>query len=379
MNPDFLKMERFGIINRKNTGRLLNLILKKKMVVNYDSMEFPISDVESGKIINFISSRYDGFLRRQRPGSYPIGLQLEPTTDCQLSCPLCPRHLVKNNSNELHMDWDNYCRLMDELGPKLFAIAFWQWGEPLLNPKLPEMIKLANNYGIVTFLSTNGQADPQSIDLEGLIKSGLDMLIISMDGTSQSTYEKFREGACLDKLKRFTETLIETKKKLGVELPIINIRIIATSENEKDINAVRKYAHDVGADCFSIKSVSLYYDANPENNSLPTDKRYRSFQYKGPKEAEEYRNMPNMCLKPWTWPTLRFDGTLLMCECDHAMKYPLGNVFEEDSFLKVWQSEDAQGIRAHFPADGNTDLDYCQRCRYKIGDAIREVDYIISD
>jgi len=277
------------------------------------------------------------------------------------------------------MDWKQYERLMEELGPRLFAIAFWQWGDPLLHPRICDMIRLAHEYGIVTFVSTNAQIDPELLDLPGLINSGLDMLIISMDGASQQVYEKFRTGGDLDKLERFTRAVVEAKKEAGSKTPLVNMRIIATSENEGDVEKVRQYAREAGADCFSIKSVSLYYDEDPGNPYLPKNLNYRSFQYRGAREAEEYRNMPNLCLKPWSWPTIRHDGTLLMCECDHAMNHPLGNVFAESSFMKVWQNEKAREIRAHFPPDGNTDLDYCKRCRYKVDDAIREVEYINSD
>ncbi len=271
------------------------------------------------------------------------------------------------------MEWDNYEKLIREAGPYLLAIAFWQWGEPLLHPRISDMIRLANEYGILTIISTNGQQDLEEFDLTELIRAGLDMAIISMDGSSQTVYEKFRVGGSVAKVRSFAEALVRSRNNLDKENPLVNLRIIATKENEPEIDQVRNFASEIGADLFSIKSVSLYYDSDPENPNLPVDVKYRSFQYQNKNAAEEYKKMPNLCLKPWTWPTLRWDGRLLVCECDHDMQQVLGNVFEASSFRAVWRSKKAQKIRSRFSSKGRTNLDFCQRCRYKLDDAIREV------
>jgi len=156
---------------------------------------------------------------------------------------------------------------------------------------------------------------------------------------------------------------------------LVNIRIVATADNEKEIEAVQRFARQVGADVFSVKSVSLYYDDDPEDLRLPKDRQYRSYQYQGVQEAAVYKQMPNTCRKPWAWPTLRYDGTLLICECDHQMQAPLGN-----GFCLLLSREGLDGgknaaeLRKHFKANGQIDLDFCKRCRYKKDDAIRVVE-----
>lgn len=353
--------------------RLYSLIGKNQLTYDYDRLRFVSGKPTNKRITNYILSRLEYLARVKRPFTYPIGLQLEPTTDCQLSCPFCPRQRDIRVDGPGYMDMADYEKLLQEIGDYLITIAFWQWGEPLLHPGINAMIKLANQYGIITFISTNGQIDPGEIDLKGLVDSGLNMIIVSMDGAEQEFYEKFRQKGKMDKVKRFVKAIVKEKKGSPTSQLLINVRTIAISENEKGIQGVHDFAQQAGADIFSVKGVSLYYDANPNNPVLPDDYQLRTFQYQGIKNAVAYERMPNLCSKPWSYPTLRQDGTLLMCECDHKMSNPLGNVFIEGSFKKVWQHRQAQDIRTRFKPNGIIDLAFCKRCRYKIDDAMRHV------
>lgn len=351
--------------------RFLLKLLSGELVLAYDRMEFS-QRADLRRTANRLLARLEGRLQVRRPHSYPLGLQLEPTIHCQLDCPHCPRIRATDGMSLGHMEWESYERLMREIGPYLGATAFWQWGEPLTHPRITDMVSLAKSHGMITLMSTNAQADPSSIDIRALVEA-LDMLIISMDGASQEVYQSFRAGGSLDRLKDFVQAVVQVKRESGSDV-LINVRVVATRDNEAEIEDVSRFAAESGADLFSVKSVSLYYDDDPSNPSLPKDGRYRSSQYQGPVEAEEYRRMPNYCRKPWAWPTLRYDGTLLFCECDHRMIAPLGNVFSSGSFREVWGGAQAADLRRRYGSDGNIDLEFCQRCRYKLDDAIRRID-----
>ena len=349
--------------------------LMGERVLLYDNLFFR-RKLTLRRAANSLLAALEARMRIRRPHSYPIALQLEPTIHCQLDCPYCPRMKAMPGMELGHMKWNDYERLLAEVGPHITAIAFWQWGEPLLHPRIADMVALANRYGLITFMSTNAQAVCSETDFNNLVSSGLDMMIVSMDGATQEVYEKFRVGGELAQLKRFVDGLVQAKQKLAVTNPIINIRVVATSENEGDIEAVRDYARSAGADVFCVKSVSLYHDDDVDHPSLPRDRQHRSFQYRDSAAKEQYRCIPNYCRKPWAWPMLRYDGTLLFCECDHTMTANLGNVFVADSFRTVWQGPVAQNFRDKYHSNGTIDLEFCQRCRYKLDDAIRRVEHL---
>lgn len=354
-------------------GRLAQVLALGRYPLSYDRVRY-IRQLNFKQRTNFLLGSVEAKMRRINAISYPFALQLEPTTQCQLDCTLCPRIRANSRSPIGHMDYDNYEKLIRELGPYLLAVALWQWGEPLLHPRISDMVRLAHQFGIMTMISTNGQVNPADFDLKALFAAGLDLLIISMDGASQDIYQKFRRGGRVEFARRFIRAAAQAKRDLKAVRPYINLRTIATSENEHEVEHVRAVAKADGADFFSVKSVSLYYDDDPDDCRLPTEKNYRSFQYQGIEEAEAYRRMPNFCTKPWSWPTLRYDGALLVCECDHSRQQEIGNVFQASSFREVWHGKRAREIRYHFNREGLIDLEFCRRCRYKMDDAIRVID-----
>ena len=346
------------------------MVLSRSMDIWYDDICFPRKHLTFSQVKNYFLSRVHSRLKVRYPVSYPIGLQLEPTVRCQLSCLLCPRMRIALSPGKEDMLWENYTRLMDEIGRYVLAIAFWQWGEPLLHPRISAMVARAHDHNILTLISTNGQVSPEEFDIGLLFDAGLDMLIISLDGIDQQSYDSFRKGGEASRTLRFAQAACRIKRKTGRTTPLINIRVVATAETESGIDNVREFARDIGADVFSVKAVSLYYDADTDNPVLPANRHYRSFQYQGKQEAEEYKKMLPFCNKPWSWPTLLHDGTLLICECDHQSGQPLGNVFS-DGFLGVWSGSRSGRVREQFP-----DLDFCRRCRYKLDDAFREVTFL---
>ncbi len=356
-------------------ARAARLLAGRRLDFTFDRLVFPRERLGARQAANFLLSRLEARQRVLRPWSYPIALQLEPTVRCQLSCPLCPRERVNGSDGEGLMPFDAYARLLAEVGPRLLAIAFWQWGEPLLHPRLSEMVALAKRHGILTLLATNGQTDPDEARLGELCDAGLDMLIVALDGVTEEVYRQFRRGGSAAATRRFiAEAVRQRDARPGADRPLLNARIIATRGSEREIGVARAFARDAGVDLFSIKSVSIYDSADPGHAALPADRDLRSFQYQGADEAADYAVRPNACLKPWSWPTLRHDGELLLCECDHALAHPLGNVFEAGSFRAVWRGERARELRRAFPANGRVDLEFCGRCRYKLDDAIRETE-----
>lgn len=362
-----------NIASRANLYRVCEILAGRRLDFKYDSMSFHRYNLRFEKMFNFLLSRLEAKLRVKKPFAYPVGLQIEPTINCQLTCPLCPRMKTSRGLRPGHMGWDQYEMLMREIGPRLIALALWQWGEPFLHPRIIDMVRLAHNYNIFTIISTNGQFRPKELNAEDLVRSGLDMLIINMDGATEKVFEAFRSGGSLKNVRRFTSAVVKAKRNLGSNKPLLNVRIIATKENEMEVGRVRAFARRVGADAFSVKSLCLFKSASPSNPHLPEELAYRSFQYRGMREWQEYIRMPNLCLKPWSWPTLRYNGTLLMCECDHYMHHVLGNVFNASSFREVWRNKKAQRIRSHFHHNGIVDLDFCLNCGYKLDDAIRYV------
>jgi molybdenum cofactor biosynthesis enzyme MoaA len=110
------------------------------------------------------------------------------------------------SSNRL-MSMEMFQHILEQVKATAHTMQFYFQGEPLLNPQLPEMIALARQAGLYTIVSTNAQALSQEM-AHLLIQSGLNRIIVSIDGFSQESYEAYRaEGNLQKALDVFEKTM----------------------------------------------------------------------------------------------------------------------------------------------------------------------------
>src|ERR1051326_1127254 len=115
---------------------------------------------------------------------YPVSISFEPTTSCNLRCPECPSGLRSFTRPTGMMEGDLFKRTIDELADTLLYLIFYFQGEPYLNPAFLEMVKYASSKKIYTATSTNAHYLNDE-NAKRTIESGLDRLIICIDGTTQ--------------------------------------------------------------------------------------------------------------------------------------------------------------------------------------------------
>ena len=83
------------------------------------------------------------------------------------------------------------------MAPYLLTASLWAWGEPLLHPRLKEILRAARKHDVVTLLSTNGQCLDNDRVLEALIEEPPAYLILAIDGLTDQTNSAYRVGARL--------------------------------------------------------------------------------------------------------------------------------------------------------------------------------------
>ena len=111
-------------------------------------------------------------------------LEVEITTRCSLSCPSCPRTSYKRTWLEQDMSLEHFERLSSHFN-KFETIFFRGWGEPLLNPFFPEMVRLAYQSGARLVLATNG-----TIPIDQGLWPYFDAIIYKLDCGRAKTYER---------------------------------------------------------------------------------------------------------------------------------------------------------------------------------------------
>jgi MoaA/NifB/PqqE/SkfB family radical SAM enzyme len=128
-----------------------------------------------------------------------VSLAIEPTTSCNLRCPQCPSGLRSFTRETGIINEDFFKTTIDALYKELFYLTFYFQGEPYLHPDFTKMVAYASAKGIYTATSTNAHFLSNE-NAKKTVESGLDRLIISIDGATQEAYESYRIGGSLDKV-----------------------------------------------------------------------------------------------------------------------------------------------------------------------------------
>jgi MoaA/NifB/PqqE/SkfB family radical SAM enzyme len=199
------------------------------------------------KLQNLVRVEWDRIRKKEIVRGLPYVMVLDPTNVCNLKCPICPTTRGQLLQPPGRINLDNYTALIDRVANHTYRLILYNWGEPFLHRQIVEMLAYAHQRKISTQISTNLNLLPRE-GAEALVLSGLDDLIVSCDGLSQETYEKYRVGGELDKLIGNMNAIRDAKKKLGRSNPNIEFQFLVFRRNEHEAEAVHEFALRHGAD-----------------------------------------------------------------------------------------------------------------------------------
>lgn len=305
-----------------------------------------------GKAINFLRLRRDLALKRSKVSGKPCFLMVEPSSYCDMFCPMCPVALNKTQRSGAILPLEIFEKLLSEIGDELILITFWNFGEPLLNKNIFKMIKLAGRKRIFCALSTNLLSlTPERAS--AMIDSGLDYLIVSFDGATRATYEKFRGKGNYDRVVGNLGHLIRKKNELRAVRPFINLQFIVMRDNEHEIGAIKEFSRRIGVDKLSLKKFT--YVSEETRNFLPRNPDYVLGKYKA---AEKM----GFCVRPWNSAVLCADGAVVPCCGDLNFEYKFGDLKDPAAiFMDIWNNERYRNFRAAILKNINT-LPICRTC-----------------
>ncbi len=288
----------------------------------------------------------------------PVALAIEPTTACNLRCPECPSGLrsFTRPTGMLHPQF--FEKTIDELAPTLLYLTFYFQGEPYLNKDFLKMVAYASSKKIYTTTSTNAHYLNDEMARK-TVESGLDRLIISIDGTSQETYEQYRVGGKLEKVIEGTKKIIEWKRKLKSAKPFVLFQFLVVKPNEHQIPEVYKLAKELGVDKVALKTAQIY-DFENGSDLIPDNPRYSRYTKK-PDGSFEFKNrLLNRCWKMWHSCVITWDGRVVPCCFDKDASHSMGELSEQ-SFEQVWQGKAYQNFRNALLIS-RSEIDICKNC-----------------
>lgn len=274
-------------------------------------------------------------------GLVPLCVDIETAAVCDLACSFCYRQWIATPDKLMRQEL--YEQLIDQCAELGVPSVKLNWrGEPMLHPKLPQLVEYAKRAGILEALINTNAVTLTEQKARALIEAGLDVLIYSFDGGTKETYERMRVARVgenpfeqvYENIRRFARLRAE----MGSPFPRTQIQMILTRETFEEQDAF----FALFSDCVDDVTVKAYTE---RGGSLPdldpaTRKRLEYFVHEhGLSESAAYWHdmrgtlyvsagrLP--CEQPFQRLMVTHDGRVSMCCYDWGSEYPIGYVDAE--------------------------------------------------
>ena len=254
---------------------------------------------------------------------------------------------------------DFFRSTVEQLKDDLLYLIFYFQGEPYLNPDFLDMVKHASDRGIYTATSTNAHYLKDE-NAKRTVESGLDRMIVSIDGTTQETYENYRVGGKLDKVIEGTKNLIKWKKEMNSKTPHVIFQFLVVKPNEHQIEDVMKLGEEIGVDEVRFKTAQIYDYENDPNQLIPENKKYSRYDFGTDGKLKIKNPLLNHCWKLWHSCVLTWDGLVVPCCFDKDATHQLGDL-KEASFKEIWKGQKYNSFRTSI-LKARSEIDICTNC-----------------
>jgi len=324
--------------------------------INFLSKLTPVKVLNVASVIT--SYFYSKIKRKAYHNGMPISLAFEPTTSCNLRCPECPSGLRAFTRPTGMLSVELFKKTIDQLDKKLLYLIFYFQGEPFLHHRFLELVTYASQKNIYTATSTNAHFLKDEIAKE-TVKSGLDRLIISIDGTTQKTYQAYRKGGQLDRVIEGTKNVIKWKQKLQSKTPHVIFQFLVMKPNEHQINEVKKLAKKLGVNEVGLKTAQIN-DFYHGSDLIPSNDNYSRYKINGDGTYSIKNRLLNHCWKMWNSCVITWDGKVVPCCFDKDATHVLGDVSRQP-FEAIWKGKSYKQFRSSLLIS-RSKIEMCKNC-----------------
>jgi MoaA/NifB/PqqE/SkfB family radical SAM enzyme len=204
------------------------------------------------------------WLRKRTQGRPFEAFQIEVTSRCLTRCVMCPRVALAGEWHEMDLSWEAFQRVARTFA-RTQHVHLQGWGEPLLHPRLFDMVVLAKSAGCRVGLTTNGMR----LDLgtaERLLGQGLDLVAISIAGATRQMHESIRIGSDFPLIVENVRRLLALRAGRGTKIPKVELSYLMTKTNMAELPDAVKMAATLGVD--ELYAINLDYVLTPEQDDL---------------------------------------------------------------------------------------------------------------
>jgi radical SAM protein with 4Fe4S-binding SPASM domain len=287
-----------------------------------------------------------------------MAVSIEPTTACNLRCPQCPSGLRQFTRPTGNLKKSTNQKILDGLGKNLQFINYYFQGEPFINPHFLDLVKEARKRNIYVLTSTNAHFISKEA-ADNIIESGINEVVISIDGTTQEAYENYRVEGELQKVIDGTKHLVQAKKKYSSKLPLVTFQFLVSKQNEHQIEAVKKLGTEIGVDRVNLKTIQIY-DYENGNDLIPENEKYSRYKKLEDSSYQLKNKYRNSCWRMWSSCVITWDGRVVPCCFDKDAKHKMGEMTKSD-FKEIWKSDVYYQFRNQVFRD-RKQIEICKNC-----------------
>jgi radical SAM protein with 4Fe4S-binding SPASM domain len=306
-----------------------------------------------------------GYLRSRITGNadiwgFPIAVSIEPTTTCNLRCPQCVtgRGELKRPGGSISMEL--FKSAIDQLLPQLSYLTLYFQGEPFLHRDFTEMVSYARSKKIFVATSTNGHFLDEATAM-ACVESGLNRIIVSLDGATPESYESYRAGGNFEKVTQGIRNLVNARKIAGKKNPGIVLQCLVLKSNQHELRFIRDLGRTLGADKVEFKSAQ-FYDFEKGDPLMPDPGKYARYSSTGSANGNHAlkNNLANHCFRMWSSCVITWDGKVVPCCFDKNAGHILGDITKQP-FREIWNDTPYREFRKRLLSDRKS-IEICRNC-----------------
>ncbi len=283
-----------------------------------------IRHMTAARLTNLACLSAELALRRTVVRSRPVIIKIEPTNMCNFRCPGCRTGSGEDTSPRGMMKYEDFAKIIDRVHRHALKVVLYMWGEPLINKDIFRMIEYAREKNLAVQISSNMNVFRDSY-AERIVESGLEHLIVAMDGVSQEVYETYRVGGDIQKVITNVGNILRVRKAMKRRFPTVELQYIVFPHNRHEIPAAQDLAGRLGVDRMTII-----------DSTVNTDKK--NVRLRNDKPAA-----PDKCNALWSLACFNWDGSFSPC-CD-SVDDSFGNIFEQE-LDELWNNTKMQVSRS---------------------------------
>jgi len=292
-----------------------------------------------------VEHRQEQYGIRPEAQEFPMMCVISFVYVCNALCPNCPytnSEIRSDYKDRPLMNEDTFKLIADQCGEYGAWIRISGGGEPMLHPKVLDLVEYARKAGAKIGLITNGSRFTEESSVR-LLEAGTDMIEFSVDAADPETYAVVRKGLNWDTLVKNVRRMVELRNKLKSPT-----KIIASGVNQEgvDIEAVVKFWEPI-VDNFQKRKYLTWGINDPSKSADPTP-------YLPPEER-----VP--C--PFIFERLNIDsrGKVMVCGFDIEAATDMGNIHDK-TIKEIWHGEGFEYYRQKHLAKKGDDIAMCKNC-----------------